>query len=53
MQVECLSIEKIDDVRNMPVYRYTFASQAVPKLVVIKSSPAEYVVGKMYQLEIY
>lgn len=50
--IECTSVEKLSDIQNMPLYRYTFESKEIPKLILIAKVATAYTVGKTYTLEI-
>ena len=60
MLVECVKIEKIDDIQNVPQWRYRFESAGrkegafrdVPELLVIKPVATAWAIGKNYSLEI-
>lgn len=58
--IECLSIEKLDDVENKPHWRYKFRSagkivdtyREVPDLLIIKPVANAWQIGKTYSLEV-
>lgn len=54
--IQCISAEMIEDIKNMPMFRYTFQGKETPKLIVLVHEPSgvqtAYIAGKTYSLGI-